>query len=80
MGLFLEAHVDNYNVYMHDDLLKLRLLIRELVEEKVRGGSQPEESYDELLMDDPAFEAPSVYVKDEWKAKIKKWAKDMKLA
>lgn len=65
---------------MNDDLSQLRFLIRELVKEKIRGGSQPEESYDKLLMDDPAFNAKSVYVKDEWKVKIKKWAKDMKLA
>lgn len=59
----------------------LRGLIREFVEAYVvRGGSQPEESYDEELLDDEAFEAPSVYVPDDIKKKIKKWAKDMGLS
>lgn len=59
----------------------LRSLIREFVEAyAVRGGSQPEESYDKELMDDEAFDAPSVLVPDDIKKKIKKWAKDMKLS
>lgn len=58
----------------------LRSIIREFVEAyAVRGGSQPDESYDELL-DDEAFDAPSVLVPDDIKKKIKKWAKDMKLS
>lgn len=59
----------------------LRTLIREFVEAYVvRGGSQPEESYDKELLDDEAFEAGSVYVPDVVKKKIKKWAKDMGLS
>lgn len=59
----------------------LRGLIREFVEAYVvRGGSQPEEQYDEELLDDEAFEAGSVYVPDTVKKKIKKWAKDMGLS
>jgi len=46
----------------------------------VRGGSQPDESYDKELLDDEAFDAPSVLVPDDIKKKIKKWAKDMKLS
>ncbi len=58
-----------------------RSLIREFVEAyAVRGGSQPEESYDKELMDDEAFDAPSVLVPDDIKKKIEKWAKDMKLS
>lgn len=32
------------------------------------------------LLDDPAFDEKSVYVPDEVKGKIRKWAKDMKLS
>jgi hypothetical protein len=39
-----------------------------------------EESYDKLLMDDPAIEADTVIVPKTSKEKIKKWAKAMKLA
>ena len=59
----------------------LRSLIREFVEAyAVRGGSQPDESYDKELLDDEAFDAPSVYVPDDIKKKIQKWAKDMGLS
>lgn len=59
----------------------LRSIIREFVEAYVvRGGSQPDESYDKELLDDEAFDAPSVLVPDDIKKKIKKWAKDMKLS
>ena len=59
----------------------LRKLIREFVTaHKSRGGSHPEEQYDEELLDDSAFNAGSVYVPDDIKKKIKKWAKDMGLS
>jgi hypothetical protein len=53
---------------------QLRRLIRESL-----GGSQPEESYSIELLDDPHWNTPSVYVADDIKEKIKKWAIDMKL-
>ena len=60
----------------------LRKLIKEFIEahKKTKGGSQPEESYDKELLDDYAFQSPSVYVPDDIKDKIKKWAKDMGLS
>lgn len=59
----------------------LRSIIKEFVEiYAVRGGSQPDESYDKELLDDEAFDAPSVLVPDDIKKKIKKWAKDMGLS
>lgn len=61
----------------------LRKLIKELIknqEKKVKGGSHPEESYDKELLDDDGFKSPSVYVPDDIKDKIKKWAKDMGLS
>jgi len=53
----------------------LRSLIREVI-----GGSQPDETYSEELLDDPAFKEKSVLVRDDAKKKIKSWAKDMKLS
>lgn len=40
-------------------------------------GSHPEESYNKQLLDDPSYKKPSVYVPDDIKDKINKWAKDM---
>jgi hypothetical protein len=37
------------------------------------GGSQPEETYDQLLVDDPVYAERSVYVPDDIKDAIKKW-------
>lgn len=63
------------------DGIALRTLIREFVKEyTTRGGSHPEESYHEELLDDPAYKAGSVYVPDDIKKKINKWAKDMGLS
>jgi hypothetical protein len=39
-----------------------------------------EETYDKLLMDDPAMDADTMIVPKTSKEKIKKWAKAMKLA
>lgn len=59
----------------------LKQLIKEFVKEySVRGGSHPEESYHEELLDDPAYAADSVYVPRDIKKKIDKWAKDMGLS
>jgi hypothetical protein len=59
----------------------LRKLIREfVVAHKSRSGSHPEEQYDEELLDDSSFKDSSVYVPDDIKKKIKKWAKDMGLS
>lgn len=44
------------------------------------GGSQPEESYDMELLDDPDYRSKSVYVPDDIKNKIDKWAVDMGLS
>jgi len=43
------------------------------------SGSQPDETYTQHLLDDPAFAEKSVYVPDDIKTSIKKWAKAMKL-
>lgn len=47
---------------------------------RVLSGSHPDESYDKELMDDPAFDADSVYVPNWAKKKIRKWMKDMKMS
>ena len=69
---------------MHQkDVSSLRMLIREFVKEyseSVKGGSHPEESYNKELLDDPAYKAGSVYVPDDIKKKINKWADDMGLS
>ena len=61
----------------------VRNFIREVLEEERRkysfGGSQPDENYESELLDDPDFESPSVYVPDDIKGKIKKWAVSMGL-
>ena len=62
---------------------ELRNIIREVIlKEKKKntwGGSMPEESYEEDLLSDPAYQSKSVYVPDEIKDKISSWAKDMGL-
>ena len=60
----------------------MKLSIRRLREviRKSLAGSQPDETYSMELMDDPAFSEKSVYVPDDVKKKIRKWAKDMKLS
>jgi len=59
----------------------LRSLIREFVKAySSRAGSHPEESYHDELLDDPAYQADSVYVPDNIKQKIDKWATDMGLS
>ena len=53
--------------------------LREVIKRSL-AGSHPDESYSAELLDDPAFNEKSVYVSDEIKEKIRKWAKDMKLS
>lgn len=59
----------------------LRTLIKEFVKEYAsRAGSHPEEAYHDELLDDPSYKADSVYVPQDIKKKINKWAKDMGLS
>jgi hypothetical protein len=44
-----------------------------------RAGSHPEENYTGELLDDPSYKEKSVYVPDDIKQTINKWAKDMGL-
>jgi len=53
--------------------------LREVIKKSL-AGSHPDESYSMELLDDPAFGEKSVYVSDEIKGKIRKWAKAMKLS
>jgi hypothetical protein len=53
--------------------------LREVIKRSL-AGSQPDETYSEELIDDPAFQEKSVYVPDWAKKKIKSWARDMKLS
>ena len=53
--------------------------IREIVRKSI-AGSDPNEAYTEELLDDEAFAQKSMYVPDDVKDKIKKWAKSMKLS
>jgi len=63
------------------DVNILRSLIKEFVKEySAKAGSHPEESYDKELLDDPAYSADSIYVPNDIKKKISKWAKDMGLS
>lgn len=58
-------------------------LLKEFVKEfssRIKHGSEQEESYHDELLDDPAYHAGSVYVPNDIKKKINKWAKDMGLS
>jgi hypothetical protein len=59
---------------------ELKTLIREAIKKHHFGGSYPDESYDKELLDDSSFAEDSVYVPNDIKKKIKKWAKDMGLS
>jgi hypothetical protein len=56
----------------------VKLTIKEL--KQIVQEAWWEETYDKLLMDDPAIEADTLIVPKSSKEKIKKWAKAMKLA
>lgn len=65
----------------------LRKIIKQVIVEARKGeskyhfgGSHPDESYDKELMHDDSFTEESVYVPNDIKEKIKKWAKDMGLS
>jgi hypothetical protein len=58
---------------------RLRSLIRTIILQEGIAGSQPEEKYDTELLDDPKYAEGSVYVPDDIKGKIRKWAKSMGL-
>jgi hypothetical protein len=53
---------------------QLKSLIRESL-----AGSHPDEWYNNYLLEDPKFEEKSLYVPDDIKNTISKWAKDMGL-
>jgi hypothetical protein len=59
---------------------QLRRIINEEVKKYYFGGSSPEERYEVELLDDPGFLAPSVYVPNDVKEKIKSWAVQMGLS
>jgi hypothetical protein len=65
--------VANRKLYI--TVCEIRHIIREAL-----GGSQPDETYSVNLLDDPSIEKHSVYVPDDIKVSIKKWAKDMGLS
>ena len=57
-----------------NSLNELRKVIRHIIKEEWWA-----ESYDKNLLDDPAFDEKSVYVPDDIKIAIRKWAKSMGL-
>jgi hypothetical protein len=57
---------------------ELRSVISEAID--CWGGSHPEETYDELLEDDPTLAKHSVLVPDDVKKSISKWSKAMGLS
>ena len=59
---------------------EIRKIIAEELKQHHFGGSFPEENYESELLDDPDFEKSSVYVPDDIKKSIKKWAVDMGLS
>lgn len=65
--------------FVIDDVKESFLDLRKFIREEL-SGSDPNESYDKDLVDDPAFNKDSVYVPNDVKQKIKGWVKDMKLS
>jgi hypothetical protein len=57
----------------------LRYIIREVAND-CWGGSRPEETYDEELVDDDAYKKRSVIVPDDIKKSIDKWSLAMGLS
>ena len=63
---------------VNEEFKVIQQLLKEFVKEySARSGSHPEENYHTELLDDPAYKAASVYVPDDIKKNIDKWAKDM---
>jgi hypothetical protein len=56
-------------------------MIRTIIREELDRASKKNLSkpYEDNLLDDPSYGEKSVYVPDDIKAAIKKWAKGMKL-
>ena len=59
---------------------QLRHLLREAIKDDCWGGSYPEETYDELLEDDPVYQKKSVLVPDDVKKAIGSYFKQMGLS
>lgn len=60
--------------------MKLTLgLLRRLIQESI-AGSDPSESYDRELSDDPALKKKSIMVSAATKRIIKRWSKSMGLS
>ena len=58
----------------------LRALIREAIDPDCYGGSRPEESYDNEMSEDDAWNKKSVLVPDDVKEPINKWMVAMGLS
>lgn len=54
--------------------------LRTFVAEAIAAEKKKAAPYDSELLDDPGFTAKSVYVPDDIKKKIKKWAQAMGLS
>ena len=50
--------------------------LREVIRKSI-AGSQPDETYESDLIDDPAFKEKSVLVPDDIKKSIRRWSKKM---
>lgn len=59
---------------------RLRSILREEIEPDCWGGSRPDETYSELLEDDPVYQKKSVLVPDDVKHSISSWMKKMGLS
>lgn len=59
---------------------ELRRLLNEEIEPDCWGGTRPEETYNELLEDDPVYRKKSVLVPDDIKDQINSWMKKMGLS
>lgn len=79
LGPLLKSSLDTYMHVKTSSDIRLKKLLKQLVKETVLAGSQPDESYKNRMIDDPAFNKKSVYVADDIKDVIKKWLKAMKL-
>lgn len=62
-------------MYMKLSIRELRQVVAECI-----AGSQPEEMYENEIVDDPALAKTSLLVNDETKKKMRKYFKDMGLA
>ena len=65
---------------MRTTLGELRRILLEEIEPDCWGGTRPDETYSELLEDDPVYQKKSVLVPDDVKHSINSWMKKMGLA